>query len=128
MITAIWPSFKNLPNTLPLGANVTSSEFLCFFLFWLSVLRLLAFVHLTDNGRRLQFPFCLIHPSRLRPLFLVKAITLPIVALAMMIWAIKAAGPEASTVLQARSTLTGLPAWCEYSPQSRTISVLTCVP
>jgi NCS1 family nucleobase:cation symporter-1 len=37
MITAIWPSFKNLPNTLPEGANVTSSEFLCFFLFWLYV-------------------------------------------------------------------------------------------
>lgn len=57
----------------------------------------------------LQFPFTLIHPAKLRPLFLAKGITLPIVAIGMMGWSIHAAGDQASTVLRASSTLKGVP-------------------
>lgn len=91
-LIAIWPSFRAFPNHLPASADVTSQDMLCFFLFWL-----------------IQFPMCLIHPSRLRPLFLIKGCTLPIVALGTMAWSIHAAGSQASTVLKASSTLSGLP-------------------
>lgn len=41
MITAIWPSFRNFPNHLPLNANVSSAQLLCFFIFYLIQLPLL---------------------------------------------------------------------------------------
>lgn len=34
-LIAIWPSFRTLPNHLPLSSGVTTQDFLCFFLFWL---------------------------------------------------------------------------------------------
>ncbi|KAL8286756.1 hypothetical protein RQP46_004284 [Phenoliferia psychrophenolica] len=64
MIIAIWPSYRNFPNHLPASSGVTSQEFLSFFLFWV-----------------IQFPFILVHPRKLRPIFLAKGIILPIVAL-----------------------------------------------
>ncbi|GAA5958523.1 hypothetical protein JCM8115_002492 [Rhodotorula mucilaginosa] len=90
-LTAIWPSFAHFKNRLPLSGGVTSSEMLCFFLFWL-----------------FQFPMILIHPRRLRPLFLIKAVTLPVVAIAMMGWCIHQAGDRASEVMRTPSTLKGL--------------------
>jgi NCS1 family nucleobase:cation symporter-1 len=35
MIRSIWPSYNNLPNTIPAGAGVTTQQFVSFFLFWL---------------------------------------------------------------------------------------------
>ncbi|GAA5847046.1 hypothetical protein JCM9279_002667 [Rhodotorula babjevae] len=96
-LTAIWPSFANLKNTLPESAGVDSSSMLCFFLFW-------AF----------QFPFTLIHPRKLRPIFLVKAITLPIVAVAMMGWTIHQAGDRAAEVMREPSKLHGLDGWYAF--------------
>lgn len=95
---------------------------LCFFLFWL-----------------IQFPFTLIHPRKVRaaaqsevtfnaeltsppvlryqlqPLFLLKAIAVPVTALAMMVWSVVAAGDQASTVLAGTSKLTGLDHWFAFS-------------
>lgn len=90
MLIALSPNFRYMPNHLPASAGITSSEMLCFFLFWV-----------------IQFPFCIIHPKNLRLLFLVKAVTLPIVAFATMIWAIRAAGDQANAVLTAPGTLAG---------------------
>ncbi|KAM0746115.1 hypothetical protein T439DRAFT_330088 [Meredithblackwellia eburnea MCA 4105] len=90
MLIAIWPSFRSLPNHLPASAGTTTQGMLCFFLFWL-----------------IQFPFCLIHPRNLRPLFIIKAATIPIVAIAMMGWSIHKAGPQASAVLKAHTTVKG---------------------
>lgn len=41
MLQAIWPSFASFPNHLPLSANVTSSQLLCFFIFYIIQLPLL---------------------------------------------------------------------------------------
>ncbi|GAA5860811.1 hypothetical protein JCM1840_001976 [Sporobolomyces johnsonii] len=96
-LIAIWPSFRNLKNHLPVSSGTDSQSMLCFFLFWL-----------------LQFPLCLIHPRKLRPIFLLKAVTLPIVAIAMMGWTIHKAGDQASVVMRESSKLSGLDAWYAF--------------
>lgn len=93
-LTAIWPSFARFPNHLPESSGTTSAAFLCFFLFWL-----------------FQFPLCLIHPRKLRPLFILKGVTLPVVAVGMTIWCIVKAGDQASAVLRESPRLSGLEHW-----------------
>ncbi|KAJ6604424.1 NCS1 nucleoside transporter family [Mycena vulgaris] len=46
MLRAIFPSFKTFPNHLPSSAHVTSSELLCFFIFYIIQLPLL-FIHIS---------------------------------------------------------------------------------
>ncbi|KAF7320233.1 NCS1 nucleoside transporter family [Mycena kentingensis (nom. inval.)] len=46
MLGAIWPSFKQFPNRLPPSAHVTSSQLLCFFIFYIIQLPLLGLRHL----------------------------------------------------------------------------------
>lgn len=87
MLIAIWPTYANLPNTLPASSGLTSQDFLSFVLFW-----------------AIQFPFILIHPTKLRWLFVAKISTIPIVAIGTMAWSIKQAGPEAVVVLTAKAT------------------------
>lgn len=55
----------------------------------------------------------LIHPRHLRPIFLLKACTLPIVAVGMMAWTIHTAGDRASEVMRAPSKISGLNGFCE---------------
>ena len=74
MISAIWPSYRNLPNTIPAGAGVTTQGFVSFFLFWLGSLP------------ALWFP---VH--QIRHLFTVKAFYSPIAAIAFFAWAISRA-------------------------------------
>lgn len=69
MIAAIWPQYKRFPNKVPVAQGATSSDFLSFFLFWL-----------------LQLPFIFIHPSKLKWVFNVKAVIVPIVAIGTLIW------------------------------------------
>ncbi|KAL1687395.1 permease for cytosine/purines, uracil, thiamine, allantoin-domain-containing protein [Schizophyllum commune] len=71
MISAIWPSFKRFPNHLPESAHVTSSQLLCFFLFYL-----------------MQLPCLYIHISKLRYLFLFKVMIMPIFGLTLFGWAV----------------------------------------
>ncbi|GAA6053603.1 hypothetical protein JCM3770_001548 [Rhodotorula araucariae] len=96
-LIAIWPSFRHFKNRLPVSAGVTSSDMLCFFLFWV-----------------FQFPFTLVHPRKLRPVFLAKAITLPIVAVAMMAWTIHEAGDRAGEVLREAPKVHGLDGWYAF--------------
>lgn len=88
-LTAIWPSFANFKNHLPESSGTSSSAMLCFGLFWI-----------------FQFPLCFIHPRKLKPLFILKGVTLPIVAIAMTAWCIHKAGDQSSTVLRQASKLT----------------------
>lgn len=74
MIRAIWPSYNDLPNTIPASAGVTTQGFVSFFLFWLCSLP------------ALWFP---VH--QVRHLFTVKAIYSPIAAIAFFAWAISRA-------------------------------------
>lgn len=69
MITAIWPQYARLPNMVPVAQGATTADFLSFFLFWL-----------------LQLPFIFIHPSKLKMVFNIKAVIVPIVAIGTLIW------------------------------------------
>ncbi|GAA5869693.1 hypothetical protein JCM16303_000550 [Sporobolomyces ruberrimus] len=93
-LTAIWPSFANFKNHLPASSGTTSSAMLCFGLFWI-----------------FQFPLCFIHPRKLKPLFILKGATLPIVAIAMTAWCVHKAGDQASAVLREAPRLSGLNHW-----------------
>ncbi|KAI5799062.1 permease for cytosine/purines, uracil, thiamine, allantoin-domain-containing protein [Geopyxis carbonaria] len=100
-IEAIWPSFKTFPNKLPPGAGIDSAGLLCFMLYWC-----------------LQTVLCLMPISKLRLLFLAKAIIVPPTFLALFLWAVivtKGGGPlvkgemELTTPMgPAYSALTGL--------------------
>ncbi|KAJ5143377.1 uncharacterized protein N7515_002164 [Penicillium bovifimosum] len=70
MIAAIWPSYLDLPNHIPESQGITTNGMVAFFLFWL-----------------LQVPFLCMHPNRLRWLFTVKSVLVPIAWIAMLIWA-----------------------------------------
>ncbi|KAJ7626103.1 permease for cytosine/purines, uracil, thiamine, allantoin-domain-containing protein, partial [Roridomyces roridus] len=54
MLGAIFPSFKHFKNHLPASAHVTSSELLCFFIFYIIQLPLL-YVHITKARLRHLF-------------------------------------------------------------------------
>ncbi|KAK8866184.1 hypothetical protein IAR55_001335 [Kwoniella newhampshirensis] len=82
MIRSIWPQYARLKNTIPASQGATSGDFLSFFLFWL-----------------LQLPFVFIHPSKLKWVFNIKAIAVPVVALGTLIWAVVKAGGNASNAL-----------------------------
>ncbi|KAH8814709.1 NCS1 nucleoside transporter family [Flagelloscypha sp. PMI_526] len=74
MLRAIWPSFKDFPNHLPTSAQVTSAELLCFFIFFV-----------------IQLPLLWIHISKLRYLFMIKVIVMPIFGFVLFGWAVGAA-------------------------------------
>ncbi|KAK0459011.1 NCS1 nucleoside transporter family [Desarmillaria tabescens] len=71
MLRAIWPSFKTFPNHLPASAHVTSSQMLCFFIFYI-----------------IQLPLLWIHISKLRYLFMVKVVIMPIFGFTLFGWAV----------------------------------------
>ncbi|CAI7649533.1 unnamed protein product [Penicillium viridicatum] len=71
MIAAIWPSYNNLPNSIPTSSGVTTKQFVSFLLFWLLSLP------------ALWFPI-----YKVRHLFTVKAYFSPACAIAFFGWAI----------------------------------------
>lgn len=79
MIRAIWPSYENLPNSMPANSGTNTRDYLSFFLFWFCSLP------------AIWFP---VH--KIRHLFTVKAYFVPTAGLAFFIWAIvraKGLGP-----------------------------------
>ncbi|KAJ7630713.1 NCS1 nucleoside transporter family [Roridomyces roridus] len=74
MIGAVFPSFKSFPNHLPASAHVTSAELLCFFIFYI-----------------IQLPLLFIHISKLKTLFTLKVIIMPIFGIALLGWAVGSA-------------------------------------
>ncbi|KAE8380518.1 permease for cytosine/purines, uracil, thiamine, allantoin-domain-containing protein [Aspergillus bertholletiae] len=79
MISSIWPSYNNIPNSIPASSGVTTRDFVSFFLFWL-----------------LSLPALWFPVHKVRHLFTVKAIYSPIAAIAFFAWAIaraKGLGP-----------------------------------
>ncbi|KAJ7492846.1 NCS1 nucleoside transporter family [Mycena latifolia] len=88
MLRAVFPSFKSFQNHLPLSAHVTSSELLCFFIFYI-----------------IQLPLLFIPISKLRHLFMLK----PIFGFALFGWAVGRAhgfGP----IFSQKTDVPGLPA------------------
>ncbi|KAJ7679705.1 permease for cytosine/purines, uracil, thiamine, allantoin-domain-containing protein [Mycena olivaceomarginata] len=74
MLGAIFPSFKSFKNHLPPSAHVTSSQLLCFFLFYI-----------------IQLPLLFIHITKLRHLFMFKVIVMDFTRFAksprVVVWA-----------------------------------------
>lgn len=70
MLGAIWPSYLDLPNGIPESQGITTNGMVGFFIFWLA-----------------QVPFLCMNPNRLRWLFTVKSILVPIAWIAILIWA-----------------------------------------
>ncbi|KAJ6101737.1 hypothetical protein N7499_001367 [Penicillium canescens] len=70
MIGAIWPSYLDLPNDIPESQGITTNGMVAFFIFWL-----------------IQVPFLCMHPNRLRWLFTIKSVLVPIAWIAILIWA-----------------------------------------
>ena len=78
-IEAIWPSFKIFPNHLSPDAGITSAGVLCFFIYWI-----------------FQTMLATMPIQKLRILFLVKAVIVPLTFAALFLWAVivtKGGGP-----------------------------------
>ncbi|KAK9383803.1 permease for cytosine/purines, uracil, thiamine, allantoin-domain-containing protein [Kockiozyma suomiensis] len=75
MLYAIWPSFRNLKNQLPKSANIDTQMMISYFIYWLSIL-----------------PLHYVPISRIKWMFWVKSITLPIAGFGILGWTIKNAG------------------------------------
>ncbi|EPQ52164.1 uridine permease Fui1 [Gloeophyllum trabeum ATCC 11539] len=79
MLRAMWPSINNIPNHLPASSGTTSRDFLGFFLFWL-----------------ISLPAIWFPVHKIRHLFTVKSIVVPIAAIVFFVWCIvkaKGVGP-----------------------------------
>ncbi|CRG89678.1 Uracil permease [Talaromyces islandicus] len=93
MITAIWPSYANVPNHIP-GSGTTTKDFVSFFLFWLCSLP------------AIWFP---VH--QIRHLFTVKSIFTPIAMIAFFAWSIHRANGIGPIVHQPTSLEGGALGW-----------------
>ncbi|KAJ5122941.1 hypothetical protein N7448_009038 [Penicillium atrosanguineum] len=90
MIGAIWPSYLNLPNGIPESQGITTNGMVAFFIFWL-----------------IQFPFLCIHPNKLRWLFAVKSVLVPIAWIAILIWAFVSEKDGGGVFAQQTATVSG---------------------
>ncbi|KAJ7767127.1 cytosine-purine permease [Mycena metata] len=81
MLKAIWPSATRIENRLPASAGITTTEMVCFLVFWI-----------------FQFPLLLVSPRRIRHLFVAKALLVPITFLAILTWAMIKVPPHLSRV------------------------------
>jgi NCS1 family nucleobase:cation symporter-1 len=79
MLRAIWPSIARIPNRLPENVHITTTGIMCYFIYWF-----------------IQFPFMFVTPQKLRYLFHVKAIIVPVAWMAIFIWAMVKVPPSAS--------------------------------
>lgn len=75
MLRAWAPSYNDIPNALPATAGITTVGMISYLLFWI-----------------IQLPLLLIHPTRLRWIFVAKLISAPVAAIATMGWCIRRAG------------------------------------
>lgn len=73
-LTALWPSFRRLPNTLPDSMPTTTYEMVGFTVFWL-----------------VSVPFLFIRPERFKKPFFISSVGCGIAMLAMMIWSLSTA-------------------------------------
>ncbi|KAJ5670709.1 uncharacterized protein N7477_006072 [Penicillium maclennaniae] len=90
MLGAIWPSYLTLPNGIPQSQGITTNGMVAFLIFWL-----------------VQFPFLCIHPNKLRWLFAVKSVLVPIAWIAMLIWAFVSEKDGGGVFAQQTATVSG---------------------
>ncbi|KAG2415217.1 hypothetical protein HFD88_006408 [Aspergillus terreus] len=104
MIRAIWPSYNNIPNSIPASSGVTTRDFVSFFLFWL-----------------LSLPALWFPVHKIRHLFTVKAIYSPIAAIAFFAWAISRANGLGPIVHQSHTVHGSTLAWAVIK------SIMSCL-
>ncbi|KAF5374971.1 hypothetical protein D9758_000235 [Tetrapyrgos nigripes] len=105
MLGAIWPSFKSFRNHLPASAHVTSSELLCFFIFYI-----------------IQLPLLWIHISKLRYLFMIKVVLMPIFGFTLFGWAVGRAHGFGPIFSQGTNTTTSPSAVLFFSAMTSAIA------
>lgn len=101
LLTAIWPSYKNIPNHVPLGQGLTTGGFVAFFLYFL-----------------LQLPFLCIPYTKVQYFFGFKSIIAPIIFLAVFGSTLHKAGGTIShsTVITGTPKIHGsMLAWAFFS-------------
>ncbi|EMC95728.1 hypothetical protein BAUCODRAFT_71084 [Baudoinia panamericana UAMH 10762] len=76
MITAIWPSYANVPDHIGKATQgISTNGMISYFIFWI-----------------IQLPLLLIPPTKLRWLFIIKLVAAPITAVATLGWCVHKAG------------------------------------
>lgn len=88
MIGSIWPSFLTLPSRIPAWEGIDDATLGSFLIFWV-----------------FQLPFLVMHPNKLRWLFLAKSIIVPIAWIAILIWAL--ASTKNSDMFDQKATVSG---------------------
>lgn len=89
IIIAIWPSFAQIPNTMPESAGTTTQMMISYVVY-----------------NAIQFPLLLIPTHRLQWLFLLKAVLVTPMVMAMTIWTCLQAG-GGSEIFQVKATVSG---------------------
>lgn len=75
MIGAIWPSFLHIKNGIPAGQGITTQGMVGYTVYWI-----------------LQLPLLCVRPDRVRWVFVVKSVLVPVAWVAILIWAFVAEG------------------------------------
>ena len=92
LLTAIWPSFKNIPNHIAAGQGITTGGMVGFFLYFL-----------------LQLPFLCIPYTKIQYFFAFKSVIAPIIFFAVFGDTLRRAGGTInnSTVITQGNTVSG---------------------
>ncbi|OGE48998.1 hypothetical protein PENARI_c024G07542 [Penicillium arizonense] len=101
IIRAIWPSYLNIPNTIPASAGITSQQLCSHVLFW-----------------SLQFPFLLIPPHKLRWFFVFKTVIVMVVSVAVIIALCVQAGGAGDIWMQQATVSGPAKSWLVLSSMS----------
>ncbi|KAJ6597198.1 allantoin permease [Mycena vulgaris] len=89
MIGAIWPSFKHIPNQIPVEIGITTQGMIAYIVAWI-----------------IQFPFLIIPPVRMKYLFLIKSLIMAISTFVLLGWSVHRAG-GGGPIFSQHATLTG---------------------
>ncbi|KAK9313894.1 permease for cytosine/purines, uracil, thiamine, allantoin-domain-containing protein [Lipomyces starkeyi] len=90
MLYAIWPSFRNVPNTLPQSANINTQLMTSYVLYFLTIL-----------------PFHYVGIHKVKWLFMVKTVATFIVGFGLMGWMINTVGVSNSSLFSQGNTVHG---------------------
>ncbi|OSS44454.1 hypothetical protein B5807_10891 [Epicoccum nigrum] len=106
-ITAMWPSFQHVPNTLAANVPTTTQQMVGFVVFWV-----------------ISFPFLFIRPERFKKPFFFSSLGCGIAMISMMVWSLsvaKSVGPVFYRSQQVPSTSRWSISWLMMAGLNQTI-------